>query len=202
MLYSLNQEQLARTVFPLGGMTKAEVRAIAEENNIVTAHKSESQDICFVRDGDYAGLIEGMTGRTFEEGDFVDESGNVIGRHKGIVRYTIGQRKGLGIAAGKPVFVYEKDAENNIVRVGEESLLFGKVLEAHNINLIACDHLDRPIRGEVKIRYSHRVSPAAIEQTGEDTLRVEFDEPQRAITKGQSVVIYDGDTVIGGGIIA
>lgn len=202
MLYGLNQEQLARTIFPLGDMTKAEVRAFAEENHIVTAHKSESQDICFVRDGDYAGLIERLTGCAFEEGDFVDESGSVIGRHKGIVRYTIGQRKGLGIAAGKPIFVYEKDAEKNIVRVGEESLLFGKTLEANDINLIACDRLNRPIRGEVKIRYSHKVSPAVIEQTGEDTLRVEFDEPQRAITKGQSVVIYDGDTVIGGGIIA
>lgn len=201
MLYGLSQEQLSRSLFPLGDMTKGEVRALAEARGITTAHKRESQDICFVPDGDYAGFIERATGRSFERGDFVDADGNVLGEHLGLARYTVGQRRGLRISAGKPIFVYEKDAEKNLVRVGDESLLFRKTMEIRNINLIACRQLKGKVRADVKIRYSHGASPAVAEQIGEDAIRVEFLNEQRAITRGQSAVLYDGEFVIGGGII-
>lgn len=201
MLYGLSQDQLAASVFPLGEMTKEEVRAFAEAHHLPAARRKESQDICFVPDGKYAEFIERETGKPLQPGCFVDASGKVIGEHRGIARYTIGQRRGLGIAAGHPVFVCGKDAEKNIVRVGEEELLFRKELDVRDVNLIACSRLTGKIRAEVKIRYSHGGSPAVVEQTGEDSLHIEFLEGQRAVTPGQSAVLYDGDTVIGGGII-
>lgn len=201
MLYGLSQEQLANVVFPLGDYTKEEIRSLAENNGLITAKKRESQDICFVPDGDYAGYIERYIGREFPDGNFTDYEGNILGRHKGIVRYTIGQRKGLGIAAGRPVFVYEKDMKNNIVRVGDEELLFSRVLTADNVNLVSIEKIDEPIRVKVKIRYSQNENGAVAHMLADGRLRVEFDEPQRAITKGQAAVLYDGDTVIGGGRI-
>ncbi len=201
VLYTLTQHQLAHTLFPLGEYRKEEIRAIAVETGFVNAHKKDSQDICFVPDGDYAAFIERHTGETFPEGNFVDLDGNVLGTHRGIIRYTVGQRKGLGIALGKPAYVCAKDVMANTVTLGENRDLFRNTLTAHDINLIACDALAQPTRVTAKVRYGQAEQPAVAVQTEEDGLRVEFDTPQRAIAPGQSVVLYDGDTVIGGGII-
>ena len=200
-LWQLTQHQLAHTMFPLGGMTKAEVRAIAEQNGLVNAHKSDSQDICFVPDGDYAAFIIGTTGATYPQGNFVDENGKVLGQHAGIIRYTVGQRKGLGIALGEPMYVKSKNAADNTVVLCRNDALFTTQLDADRINLIATERLDAPVRAEVKIRYQHTPASATVTQTSTDTLHVEFDAPQRAVAPGQSVVIYDGDVIIGGGII-
>jgi len=204
VLYSMAQEQLRHIKFPLGNLTKPEVRKIAEERGFVNAKKKESQDICFVQknqNGDYADFIEKYTGRTFPEGNFVDLNGNILGRHKGIIRYTTGQRRGLGLALKSPMYVYDKNAGNNTVILcgGEE--LYAKELIAHDINLIPFDRIDKKIKIKAKVRYNQKEQPAAAEQTGEDTLHIEFENPQRAITKGQSVVLYDGDIVVGGGTI-
>lgn len=201
VLWALTQEQLARTMLPLGGLSKNEVREIAESQSFINADKPDSQDICFVPDGDYAGFIEHYTGKIPAPGDFLDADGNIVGRHKGIIRYTIGQRKGLGVSFGRPIFVTKIDPASNTVTLGDEPLLFKKSLYANDINLIATERIDTPIRASVKVRYGARESLATVRQTGEDELFVEFDEPQRAPTRGQSVVLYDGDTVIGGGII-
>lgn len=201
VLYSLTQEQLKHTILPLGGMSKAQVREIAEANGFINAHKSDSQDICFVPDGDYAGFIERYSGRTYPNGEFVDLEGNVLGEHKGIIRYTRGQRKGLGLALPQPMYVCRTDLLENKVILGLNDDLFSKELDADDINLIACDKIDAPIRVEAKVRYSQSAQSATVWQTGEDRLHIEFDEPQRAITKGQAVVMYDGDTVVGGGRI-
>jgi len=201
VLYSLTQEQLSRVVFPLGELSKSEVREIAEANGFVNAHKQDSQDICFVPDGDYASFIEKYTGKTFPCGSFVDLNGNVLGEHKGIIRYTVGQRKGLGIALGKPAFVCAKNIEENTVVLGDNSDLFSSVLTAHDVNLISCDSIDEPMRVAAKVRYNQKEQPATVVGIGDGKIRVEFDEPQRAISKGQSVVLYDGDIVVGGGII-
>ena len=201
VLYSLTQEQLAHTLFPLGSYRKSEIREIAEIEGFINARKRDSQDICFVPDGDYAAFIERHTGLVFPEGDFVDTCGNRLGTHRGIIRYTVGQRKGLGIALGKPAFVCRKDVEQNRVVLGENEDLFSKVLTARDVNLIACDVLDSAVRVCAKIRYGQAEQPATAVMIEEGKMRVEFDEPQRAIAKGQSVVLYDGDTVVGGGII-
>ena len=201
VLYSLTQEQLAHTLFPLGELTKSEVRAVAEEKGFVNAHKRDSQDICFVPDGDYAAFIERHTGESFKCGDFVDLDGNLLGEHKGIIRYTIGQRKGLGIALGKPAFVCAKNVENNTVVLGENKDLFSTTLTAHDVNLISCESIDEPMRVSAKVRYNQKEQPATVISIGEGKIRVEFDTPQRAISKGQSVVLYDGEYVVGGGII-
>ncbi len=201
VLYSLTQKQLKHTLLPLGGMSKAQVREIAEENGFVNAHKRDSQDICFVPDGDYAGFIERYSGKTYPNGDFVDLEGNVLGEHKGIIRYTRGQRKGLGLALPQPMYVCRTDLEENKVILGLNDDLFSKELDADDINLIAYDKLDAPIRVEAKVRYSQSAQPATVWQTADDRLHIEFDEPQRAITKGQAVVMYDGDVVVGGGRI-
>lgn len=200
-LWQLTQEQLSHTLFPLGSMTKAEARAIAEQHGLVNAHKSDSQDICFVPDGDYAAFITKTTGATYPSGNFVDEDGKVLGQHAGIIRYTVGQRKGLGIALGEPMYVKSKNATDNTVTLCKNESLFTTQLDADRINLIAVEKLDAPMRAQVKIRYQHAPAPATVTQTGADTLHVAFDAPQRAIAPGQSVVIYDGDIVIGGGII-
>ena len=201
VLYSLTQEQLARVKFPVGGLTKSETRAIAEEQGLITAGKSESQDICFVPDGDYAAFISRYTGREYPAGDFVYKDGTVLGRHKGIIRYTIGQRKGLGLALPRPMYVMEKNIEANQVVLGESEDLFTTVFEAEAFNWIACAPPKGDIRADAKIRYSQKENPARIIPLSEDRVRIVFDEPQRAITRGQAVVLYDGDVVVGGGTI-
>ena len=201
VLYHLTQPQLARFRFPLGGLTKTEVRQIAAERGFVNAAKSESQDICFVPDGDYAAYIEKYTGRVFPDGDFIDSDGNVLGRHKGIIRYTNGQRRGLGLSLKEPMYVLDKNTDTNVVTLCAENGLYSKTLTARDINLSALDKIDGRIRVSARARYNQIEQPAIVEQVGEDELIVEFDAPQRAITKGQSVVLYDGDIVIGGGTI-
>lgn len=201
VLYSLTQHQLSHTLFPLGKMTKNEVRNLAQQLRLVNAKKHDSQDICFVPDGDYASFIEKKTGITFPEGDFIDRSGKVLGRHKGIIRYTIGQRKGLGIALQKPVYVYGKDVSYNTVTLSDNESLFCRELTATDINLISVDEIKTPIRVKAKVRYKHTEQWATVEQLSPERIKVVFDEPQRAIAKGQAVVLYDGDTVVGGGTI-
>lgn len=201
VLYDLTQEQLSRTLFPLGGLSKSEVRAIAEEQGFVNARKKESQDICFVPDGDYASFICGYTGREYPPGDFVDTEGRVLGRHRGIINYTIGQRKGLGIALGKPAYVQRLDIEGNRVVLGDNDSLFTRELTARDFNWVSIAEPESSIRALARIRYKHREAPAEVVPLGGGRVRVVFDEPQRAITRGQSVVVYDGEYVLGGGII-
>ena len=201
VLYSLTQEQLSHTIFPLGELSKPEVRAIAEENGFVNAKKHESQDICFVTDGKYSDFIEAYTGRKFPEGDFVDKNGSVLGRHKGIIRYTVGQRKGLGLSLSHPMYVIGVNPDNNTVVIGESEDLFSSEVTAKNINLISVPDLFKPMRVKAKVRYRQAEQWAVAVQTDDDTLKIVFDEPQRAITKGQAAVIYDGDVVVGGGTI-
>jgi tRNA-specific 2-thiouridylase len=200
-LYSLTQEQLSRVIFPLGNLSKDQVRKIAEEQGFVNARKRDSQDICFVPGGDYASFIEKYTGISFPIGDFVDTNGKKLGEHKGIIKYTVGQRKGLGIALGKPAFVCAKNVDSNTVVLGENEDLFSMELVADNVNLIPFDKIDEPIRVGAKIRYNQKEQPALVESIGEGAVRVAFDEPQRAVSKGQSVVFYSGNSVVGGGII-
>ena len=201
VLWQLTPDQLAHTRFPLGEMTKEEVRILALEHGFCNAARRDSQDICFIPDGDYVGFIERSTGMNFPTGRFVDTEGRVLGEHKGLIRYTIGQRKGLGIAFGKPTYVCKKDPKTNTVVLGDNNALFCRELVAREVNLIATDRLDTPIRVAAKVRYSARPALATAIQIDEDTLHLTFDEPQRAISPGQSVVLYDGDVVIGGGII-
>lgn len=201
VLYALTQKQLAHTLFPLGELTKSQVRAIAESAELVNAKKPDSQDICFVPDGDYAGFITEQAGEP-QAGDFLDVSGNILGRHGGVIRYTIGQRKGLGMTFGKPMFVVGKDAAANTVTLGEESDLFCDQLIAEDVNFISIAELRRPIRITAKTRYSQTEAAATLEPYDSDRVRVTFDFPQRAISAGQAVVFYDGDIVVGGGTIA
>ena len=201
VLYSLTQEQLKVTKFPLGNYTKQQVREIAEENGFVNARKHESQDICFVPDGDYSKFIEYYTGKTYPCGDFVGMNGKRLGEHKGIIRYTIGQRRGLGLALPASMYVVEKDVDNNKVILGFNDDLFKKEVNVKNISFTACDGLDKPERLCAKIRYNQKEQPATVTQTDENHFTIVFDEPQRAITKGQAAVLYDGDTVVGGGTI-
>ncbi|MDY4104559.1 MAG: tRNA 2-thiouridine(34) synthase MnmA [Oscillospiraceae bacterium] len=201
VLYGLTQAQLARTVFPLGGMTKAETRRIAEEQGFLNARKHDSQDICFVPDGDYAAFLERYTGKSYPAGEFVDTQGKILGRHKGIVRYTIGQRKGLGLALPCPMYVKDKDMAGNRVILSKNEELFSRELDAKGFNWSALDCPSGTIRASAKIRYKHTEQPASVTPTGPDTVHIVFDEPQRAICRGQAVVLYDGDTVLGGGTI-
>ena len=201
VLYLLTQEQLSHTRFPLGGLTKSEVREIAQNAGLQTAHKKESQDICFIPDGDYAKFIADRTGETPRKGRFIDSSGADLGENRGIIGYTIGQRRGLGLAMPYPPYVIDILPESDAVVVGGDEMLYSKTLYARDINLIPIDKLNAPLKARVKIRYKHREQPATVCQTSDDSLRIEFDEPQRAITKGQAAVIYDGDIVIGGGTI-
>ncbi|MDR2782306.1 MAG: tRNA 2-thiouridine(34) synthase MnmA [Treponema sp.] len=200
-LYAMTQDQLKHTVFPLGGLTKPEVRDIAHALGFINAAKRDSQDICFVPNGDYAEFIENYTGVSSPKGNVIGKDGAVLGVHRGIVRYTIGQRRGLGLAFNSPRYVIAKSVENNTVTLGEEKDLYVKTLVADNINLIASDTLDRPLRVSVKTRYRPTERRGTVEQTGPDAVRIVFDEPQRAITPGQAAVFYDGDLVIGGGTI-
>lgn len=201
VLYSMTQEQLSHVMFPIGGMSKPEARKIAEENGFVNAKKHDSQDICFVVNGKYSDFIESYTGKNFPEGDFVDKNGNFMGRHKGIIRYTVGQRKGLGLALDHPMYVIEVNPKNNTVVIGENEDLFSTSVTAKNINLISVSDMYEPMRVKAKVRYRQSEQWATVVQTDEDTLKIEFDQPQRAITKGQAVVLYDGDIVVGGGTI-
>jgi len=207
VLYAMTQPQLSRTLLPLGCLTKSEVREIAEAQGFINARKRDSQDICFAPDGDYAGFIkryctnEPHQARNDATGNFITLCGKILGRHRGIVNYTIGQRKGLGISATHPLFVLSINATDNTITLGKSEELFTNVLTANDINLIAMDRVNTPIRIQAKIRYSHTAQPATLWQTSNTEFRVEFDHPQRAITPGQAVVMYDGDVVIGGGTI-
>ena len=200
VLYVLTQDQLAHTKFPLGGMDKPSIRKIAEEQGFCNARKHDSQDICFVPDGDYARFMEGFTGKHYPAGDFLDESGKVVGTHNGAVRYTLGQRKGLGLALGAPVYVCGKDMQANTVTVGPESALFDHIVYAEDVNWIAIPELKEPLRVTARTRY-HQTEQAATVYPAENGFRLEFEQPQRAPTPGQSVVLYQGDVVLGGGII-
>ena len=200
VLYNLTQEQLAHVRLPLGGLHKSEVRAIAEQQHFVNARKHDSQDICFVPDGDYARFMEDFTGKHYPAGDFLDENGRVVGTHNGAVRYTIGQRKGLGLAMGAPVYVCGKDMQAYTVTVGPEEMLFDRIVYADEVNWIAIPELTGPLRVTARTRY-HQVEQAATVYPAECGFRLEFDQPQRAPTPGQAVVLYQGDTVLGGGTI-
>lgn len=168
---------------------------------MINARKHDSQDICFVPDGDYAKFIEQYTGRTYPNGNFVDTNGHILGEHKGIIRYTVGQRKGLGLALPHPMYVKEKNLDTNEVILCDNNELFSKELYATDINLITCDKIDKPIKVKARVRYSQPEKDAIVEQIDDNTLHIVFDEPQRAISKGQAAVLYDGEYVVGGGTI-
>ena len=202
VLYSLTQEQLARTVFPLGELTKQQTRELAQAHHFLNARKPDSQDICFVPDGDYAGFIERTTGRTFPEGDFISPDGKVLGRHKGIIHYTVGQRRGLGVSARAPLYVAAINPENNTVTLTEEAGFQINTVYADRVNIISGERFSGPIRARVKLRYRQPERPATVEMDGE-RLVIRFDELQRAPAPGQAAVLYgeDGETVLGGGTI-
>ncbi len=200
-LACLNQKQLAHALFPLGELTKEQVRQIAQQQNFVNARKRDSQDICFVPDGDYVAFMRRYTGKEYPAGDYLDLRGKVVGRHSGAVSYTIGQRKGLGIALGEPVYVCRKDMDANTVTVGPDDALYSTTLLADNWNWVAFPALTEPIRVSARIRYRHTEQPATVYPEENGIARVVFDEPQRAITAGQAVVLYDGDLVVGSGTI-
>jgi tRNA-specific 2-thiouridylase len=201
VLYSLTQAQLAQTLFPLGGLRKSEIRTLAAEQGFVNAAKHDSQDICFVPNGDYASFIEEYTKQTFASGDFVDTQGKKLGCHQGLPRYTIGQRKGLGLALKEPLYVRTKNLDDNTITLCRDDELYSKSLEATDFNWIAHEMPPAPIRVKAKIRYTHEEQWAIAEQIAEDKVRIEFAAPQRAIAKGQAVVLYDGEIVVGGGTI-
>lgn len=200
VLYSLTQEQLAHTMFPLGKCSKNEIRDIAEKQGFINARKRDSQDICFVPDGDYAKFIEQYNGKTYPKGKFVDKTGKVLGEHNGLIRYTIGQRKGLGLAAGYPVYVCSKDIDSNTVVVGSNEDLMTKILKANDFNWIM-PKPDHKIKCAAKTRYNMKEQPCTAFVSENDEVVVEFDNPVRAVTSGQAVVLYDGDYVLGGGTI-
>ncbi len=199
-LYSLSQEVLSRVLFPLGSYSKPEIRGIAEELGLATAQKKDSQDICFVPDGDYVKVIEEYTEKTYPKGNFVDTSGNILGEHQGIIRYTTGQRKGLGIALGKPMYVGSKNVTTNEVTLCSDEELYSDTVLARDFNWVAFPTPPETLRCSARIRYRHIEQPATVLIEG-DTVKIKFDEPQRAATSGQSVVLYDGDRCLGGGII-
>lgn len=201
VLYTLTQDELSKTLFPLGGMNKTEIRAIAERQEFVNAKKKDSQDICFVKDGDYAGFLQNTMGVNSKPGDFVDTSGKKIGMHKGVIHYTVGQRKGLGQTFGKPVYVLSKDKKSNTVMLGSNEDLFAEGMIVEDINLISIGELIEPMRVTAKARYSMKEVGAVIYPIENGRIKVEFDEKQRAITPGQAAVFYEGDVVVGGGTI-
>ncbi len=201
VLYSFTQEQLSRTLMPLGKYTKPEARAMAEEAGLPVAHKPDSQEICFVENNDYAGFIERYTGETAPAGEFVDQNGNVIGRHLGITHYTVGQRKGLGAAFGKPMYVTKIDTVHNRIILGEEGSQYASSLIAADLNFIPFDMLENEMDITAKVRYQAKPAKARLVPLGDGKVRVDFEEAQRAVTPGQAVVFYDGDLVVGGGTI-
>lgn len=200
-LYNLTQEQLSKTLMPVGEYTKEEIRSIAGAIGLRVADKPDSQEICFIPDHDYAGYIERESGKSFAQGNFVDMEGRILGTHKGIIHYTIGQRKGLGISLGKPAFVVEIRPDTNEVVIGTNEDTFHRELLADQLNFMSVSHFDDGMRVNAKIRYSHRGAPCKIKMVDASTVRCIFDEPVRAITPGQAVVFYDGDIVAGGGTI-
>lgn len=204
VLYALTQEQLSRTEFPLGGITKPEVRDLAGSLGFVNARKHDSQDICFVPDGDYGGFIEEYTGKEYPAGKFVDTAGEVLGTHKGIIHYTKGQRKGLGIAAKTRLYVAGIDPEGNTITLAreDEAGLYARGVVVRNVNLIASERLPENFRGRVKVRYRQKEIDCVVNQTGDDELVIEFSERVRAPANGQAAVIYDGEYVVGGGTIS
>ena len=201
-LYNLTQDQLSRTLMPVGDYTKDEIRQMAQKLGLPVASKPDSQEICFIPDHDHASFIENYTGKESKPGNFVDLKGNVIGRHKGITHYTVGQRKGLNLALGHPVFVTEIRPETNEVVIGENEDVFSNRLTCRNLNWMSIEDLgDQEMRVSAKIRYSHKGASCTIRKIGEDRVECVFDEPQRAATPGQAVVFYDGEYVVGGGTI-
>ena len=201
-LYNLTQEQLSHTLMPVGSYHKEEIRDMAERLGLPVAHKPDSQEICFIPDHDYASFIEEYTGRELPPGNFVDLDGRVLGRHRGITHYTVGQRKGLNLSMGRPVFVVEIRPETNEVVIGDNEDVFTNVLRCDKLNWMAVDGLHgKPMDVIAKIRYSHRGSPCTIREIGNDMVECRFHEPVRAVTPGQAVVFYDGDYVAGGGTI-
>lgn len=202
VLYSLTQEQLKHTRFPLGGMGKNEVRDLARENGFINSDKKESQDICFVVNGDYTDFIRQYTGKSYPPGDFVDMEGNVLGKHKGIIGYTIGQRKGLGLSLPEPLYVVSKNLENNTVVLGKEKDLLKKEVIVENFNWIASPKPEKEFKAKVKLRYQQKEQEATIYPLEGDRVRIEFTDPQRAPSLGQAAVAYDDDIVIGGGKIS
>ncbi len=200
-LYGLTQEQLSHILFPLGDLEKTQVRQIAQEQGFVTAKKKDSQDVCFIPDGDYLAFLTRYTGRSYPQGDFLDRNGKVVGRHNGAVGYTLGQRKGLGLAMGAPVYVCGKDMAANTVTVGSNEDLMHTTLLADNWYWHRIPALTEPIRVKAKARSRMTEEPATVYPEENGIARVVFDKPQRALTPGQAVVLYDGDTVVGGGTI-
>ena len=200
-LYNLTQDQLSKTLMPVGEYTKDQIRAMADEIGLLVAHKPDSQDICFVSDGDYASYIEENSDGKITPGNFVLSDGTVVGKHKGIIHYTVGQRKGLGLSLGHPVFVLEIRPETNEVVVGSNEESMSRYVRADQVNFMTVEDLTEPKRVWAKIRYNHRGAWCTVEKTGEDEILCTFEEPQRAITPGQAVVLYDGEYVLGGGTI-
>ncbi len=201
VLYSLTQHQLSHLLLPLGNLSKTEIREIAEKGGLVNANRPDSQDICFVPDGDYAAFIEKTDGFVSEKGDYVDINGGVLGKHQGVINYTVGQRKGLGIALGKPQFVIDKNAETNTVVLGDEEYLFKTEVIVKEVNFIPFDKLEKEMRVTAKLRYRHKPDYATIYPLPDGNVKIIFDKPQRAPSSGQAAVFYDGDRVVGGGKI-
>lgn len=200
VLYSLTQNQLAHIQFPLGTYSKTEIREIAENHNFLNARKKDSQDICFVPDGDYAKFIEGYLGKTYPKGNFIDINGNVLGEHQGIIRYTNGQRKGLGIAFGKPMYVADKNVKDNTVTLCTNEELFSAELIADDFNWLIPNPA-KEIKCSARVRYNMKEQSATVYTLENGNVKIVFDAPQRAITRGQAAVLYDGETVLGGGTI-
>lgn len=201
VLYRLSQEQLSRCLFPLASYTKSEIREKALELGLSVAEKKDSQDVCFLKDGDYRDYLTSYFGRPFPSGDFVLSDGTPVGKHNGLPFYTVGQRKGLGIAYAHPLYVLGKDEKTNTVRLGREEDLYSSETTVRRLHFIPFDTIDAPLRVTCKIRYSQTEVPATVLPLGEDRARVLFDAPQRAVTAGQSAVFYDGDLLLGGGEI-
>ncbi len=201
VLYNLTQEQLSHILMPLGDYNKGQVREIAKGLDLRTANKAESQEICFVEDNNYGRFINERRGDAIKPGLFVDSKGNRLGTHKGIAHYTVGQRKGLGIALGKPMYVVEILPEKNLVVLGDETEVFSRELIASKMNFIAFEKLEGPIEVKAKIRYSAKEAKATVVPIADDKVKVVFEEPQRAITPGQAVVFYQEDVLVGGGTI-
>lgn len=201
VLYNLTQSQLKHILLPLGDYTKDEIRGLAEKIGLDVAHKPDSQEICFIEDNDYVRFIREKTGKEPLAGNYIDMDGNILGRHKGIINYTIGQRKGLGIAVGRPLYVVDIIAQKNLVVLGDEEFIFKKELIIDNVNFIPFDKLDKPMSIKAKIRYTAKEADAIVIPLDNSKVKVIFDKEQRAITKGQSVVFYNEDILVGGGII-
>jgi len=201
-LYALTQEQLSHALFPIGHLTKEEVRAMSREKKLPTGSRPESQDICFIPDNDYSKFLRGFIPQAFTPGPILDEQGNLLGSHQGIINYTIGQRKGLGIAAGEPLYVIAIEPEHNAVIVGSQEHVLGDGLVATDVNWSAIEGLTEPITAKAKIRYRHAEADVIITPVDKYNVYVKFKKPQSAITPGQAIVFYDGDIVLGGGKIA